>query len=512
MIKRELSGIIKFILLCPCLVFIFGSAYASNIKEADLAGSWYSDNFTILKREIDNYLKAAKVTPLADDIIALISPHAGLDYSGAVAAYGFKAIANKKVDTVVLVGFSHRVAFDGIAVFSWQGFKTPLGVLAVDQELAEKISAADEKIFSYPQAFANENSIELIVPFIQTVFNQPKVLLLALGRQSWENCKILGEALGDLLKNQPNSLLIASTDMSHYLPLTQAVETDTASIALISKMQPQTLFFTGSGQNSSCGLGPVVSVMIAAKQLGANKLKVLRRSTSAASSGDTTRVVGYLSAAMVREAEQKLSFDNPSLALAGEESGNQVKEDEVMDGLLNDQQRKELLRLARNSIALYLEEGEVLEREFEDQVLREVMGVFVTLQRNHQLRGCIGNIVGTKPLYLGVRDMAIAAACADFRFKAVTKDELKDIHIEISVLSPLNKIRDPDKIILGKHGVLVRDKSRSGVYLPQVATETGWSKEEFLNSLCGNKAGMKPDAWKTGECDIYIFTAEVFGE
>jgi len=134
------------------------------------------------------------------------------------------------------------------------------------------------------------------------------------------------------------------------------------------------------------------------------------------------------------------------------------------------------------------------------------------LRRNQQLRGCIGNIVGTKPLYSGVRDMAIAAATQDRRFNSVTKDELGDIHIEISVLSPLVQITNTDEIVLGKHGVLVRDAYRSGVYLPQVATETGWSKEEFMNSLCSQKAGMKPNAWKSGECDIYIFSAEVFEE
>jgi len=134
------------------------------------------------------------------------------------------------------------------------------------------------------------------------------------------------------------------------------------------------------------------------------------------------------------------------------------------------------------------------------------------LRRNHQLRGCIGNIIGTKPLYLGVRDMAIAAATQDFRFKAVTKDELEDVHIEISVLSPLKRITNTDEIILGKHGVLVRDSYRSGVYLPQVATETGWSKNEFMDSLCGQKAGMESSAWKNQECDIYIFSAEVFEE
>ena len=153
-----------------------------------------------------------------------------------------------------------------------------------------------------------------------------------------------------------------------------------------------------------------------------------------------------------------------------------------------------------------------MERDLEDEVFKTVMGVFVTLHYDHQLRGCIGNIVGTKPLYMGVRDMAIAASTQDSRFRPVAKDELENIHIEISVLSPLKKITSPEEIVMGKHGVLVRSNFRSGVYLPQVATETGWSKEEFMNSLCSQKAGLAPDAWKKGECDIYVFSAEVFQE
>ena len=484
----------KLICLSLCFLIIFSSVFAQNIKEADLAGSWYSNNPRVLKKEINNYLKNARVKPLKNEVIALICPHAGLIYSGNVAAYGFKVLENKKINTVILVGFSHRIDFDGIAVFSCEGFKTPLGVLTADKKLTEKISLAHKKIFTYPRAFENENSIELILPFIQTAFNKPKVLLLALGRQSWENCEILGEALAGVLEDESNFLIIASTDMSHYLSLPLAEKADASTVDLISTMNPKDLFSACYGQNRLCGLGAVVSTMIAAKKIGANKLVLLKRSTSAETSGNRERVVGYLSAAMVRE------------------EANEIKESEKMDELLNRRQKKELLKLARDTIVLYLNEGKILKRELEDEVFKTVMGIFVTLRRNRQLRGCIGNIVGTKPLYLGAQDMAIAASTQDSRFPPVTKEELKDIHIEISVLSPLKKITDPEEIILGRHGVLVRDSFRSGVYLPQVATETGWTKEEFMNSLCGHKAQMAADAWKKGECDIYIFSAEVFEE
>lgn len=180
--------------------------------------------------------------------------------------------------------------------------------------------------------------------------------------------------------------------------------------------------------------------------------------------------------------------------------------------MLSEEQRQKMLKLARDSIIYYLENGKRLQVKEDDPVLNKEMGAFVTLHRDGRLRGCIGNMIGEGPFYLTVRDMAIAAATDDPRFPPVRPGEMNDIDIEISALSPMKKITDPEKIVAGKHGVMVKKGFTGGVYLPQVATEQGWGREEFMNSLCGHKAGMNADAWKKGECDIYIFTAEVFGE
>ncbi|MCF7908870.1 MAG: AmmeMemoRadiSam system protein A [Candidatus Omnitrophica bacterium] len=183
-----------------------------------------------------------------------------------------------------------------------------------------------------------------------------------------------------------------------------------------------------------------------------------------------------------------------------------------MKDLLNPSQRSYLLSLVRDTIQHYLRTKEPLEPKTEDSLLKDVRGAFVTLHQGGRLRGCIGSIVATKPLYLEIRDMAIAASTQDSRFSPVSEGELADIRIEISVLSPFKKIVNSDEIIVGKHGVLVKQGYKSGVYLPQVAKETGWGKEEFMNSLCRDKAGISVDSWKRGECEIYIFSAEVFGE
>ena len=147
-----------------------------------------------------------------------------------------------------------------------------------------------------------------------------------------------------------------------------------------------------------------------------------------------------------------------------------------------------------------------------DPLFNKEMGAFVTIHKKGQLRGCIGNIIGRGPLYLTIRNMAIESSTGDPRFPKVTPGELDEIDIEISVLSELEKVEDTNTIEMGVHGVIVRKGFSSGVFLPQVATETGWSREEFMNNLCAQKAGLLPDAWKTGEADIFVFTAEVFSE
>lgn len=180
--------------------------------------------------------------------------------------------------------------------------------------------------------------------------------------------------------------------------------------------------------------------------------------------------------------------------------------------MLNREQKKKLLEIARGSLEVYLKTGKKMNLTQSDPVLLKEMGAFVTLKENEELRGCIGNLIGTGPLYLTVRDMAVEAAVGDPRFTAVELPELEKIEIEISVLSPMEKVDSADKIELGKHGVLVRKGMQSGVFLPQVAAETGWNKEEFLSNLCLHKAGLAPDAWKDKSIEMYIFTAEVFSE
>ena len=173
-----------------------------------------------------------------------------------------------------------------------------------------------------------------------------------------------------------------------------------------------------------------------------------------------------------------------------------------------------LLQIARQSIEGYLENKKIPEFKNVLPALKQPQGAFVTLTKNHQLRGCIGRIIEEKqPLYQVVSQMAVAAAVDDNRFSSVKLKEMKDIDIEISVLSPVKKIKNPiQEIEIGKHGVIVQQGLNSGVFLPQVATENNWELEEFMGQLCQQKAGLSWDAWKGEDIDIYVFSAEVFSE
>ena len=180
--------------------------------------------------------------------------------------------------------------------------------------------------------------------------------------------------------------------------------------------------------------------------------------------------------------------------------------------MINQKQRELLLRIAREAIAGYLKSGKKPDFEVTDPILREDRGAFVTLHKSGMLRGCIGSILPREPLWQAVRNMAIESAFRDTRFQPLDASELDKIDIEISVLSVPKKVKNADEIRLGEHGVIVNCYGQSGVFLPQVATETGWSKEEFLRHLCADKAGLSPDAWKDAQTDLLVFTAEVVGE
>jgi AmmeMemoRadiSam system protein B/AmmeMemoRadiSam system protein A len=453
---------------------------AQGLRKPVWAGAFYDQDRDVLAARIDGFLKNVQnLPPLAGEVRALICPHAGYTYSGQTAAYAYRLVQGKPYETVIIIGPSHRYGFDGCSIYLKGGFETPLGVAEVDDDLAALI--AKKSGFSYvAEAHKEEHSIEVQVPFIQQVLPGTKIVPIVMGYQTRKTIYALADGLAEALAAK-KTLIVASTDMSHYLSKEEAKATDSKTISLVQRLETATLINKlARGENIMCGGGPVVSALLALKKRGQPKVEVLHYSDSSAFGGP---IVGYLAAAVTLEESP------PPFSLSPEE-------------------KKELLSLARQAIQEFLAENKILEYKTDDPNLLTERGAFVTLKKEGQLRGCIGFIEPVLPLYETVIRTAIYAATQDPRFEQVTKEELKNLEIEISVLTPLQKIEDPLSVQVGKHGLVISMGSKKGVLLPQVAVENRWKTETFLRQGC-LKAGLPPDAWKKG-AEIFVFEATVF--
>ncbi len=503
--RLKVSGIKLSVFIFCWLVFGVLS-YAQEVKEPNVAGSFYPDSPQELSQMLDNFIDSANPQAEEGRIFALISPHAGYGFSGGVAALGYKLIKDKPYKTIIVIGPSHYYSFSGVSIYPEGAFRTPLGDLEIDKEFTQRLLYKDKDIFFEPGAFEKEHSVEVQLPFLQKVLSNgsttltistersrsanPKIVPIVMGDCTLATCQKLADLLKEAIGNRQDVLVVASTDMYHGYDYEESEIVDNLTLSYLKNMDAQGLYNgLREGKLQLCGGFPVVSTLILAKELGHNKLNVLQHTNSCVVTGKMikgTWTVGYASCVIDQE--------------KGEIA------------MLSKEERQKLLAIARNSIQTYLKTGEKLELTEADPLLLKEMGAFVTLHKHGELRGCIGNLIGQQPLYLTVRDMAVEAATGDPRFPPVTLEELKDIEIEISALSPLKRIESADEIKMGIHGVLLRRGFNSGVFLPQVATETGWSKEEFLSNLCSHKAGLPALAWKDKSAEIYIFTAEVFSE
>ncbi len=481
-----------------CIAGLLFCAYAraQDIKSSDLAGTWYTDDPRALRMQIDSYLESASGVSCTGTLKALILPHAGLRYSGPVAAYGYRLASQFRYSLVIIAGLSHRSRVDGIAVFSGEAWRTPLGTISIDKKCASWLISQHTCIREDNSVFQEENSIELQLPFIQTAIPGARIVPVILSSGEYDVCTVFSEILARLMSARDDVLIIASADMSHYLNDSRTRARDAETLKLVQEMRAQEIWERSAhGEQLFCGYAPVAAVLLACRKSGIRDSDVLSYGTSADSTGDRKRVVGYASIAIC-------SRDTTASDAAYEKENN----------MLTGKQKKIVLKLARETLDSYLRHGVIPEKNIDDPVLLKEWGAFVTLHLHGRLRGCIGRIVGQGPLYKTIQRMAVQAATADPRFPAVRNEELADIDIEISVLSELEKITDPAAVTMGVHGVVIRKGSSSGVFLPQVADETGWSREEFLTNLCTHKAGLLPDAWRTGEAELYVFTADVFGE
>jgi hypothetical protein len=366
----------------------------------------------------------------------------------------------------------------------------------VDRAFAAKLATGSKLIRlsglgHTPTRDKPEHALEDQLPFLQRVLGQFQLVPIVMGDQSYENCRALGLALAKLIPGT-NTLIVASSDLSHYHPYADAVKLDHKTLKAIEEWDYLSMARNFESRVwEACGGGPIVAAMIASERLGASQAKVLDYANSGDTSGDKTRVVGYGAVAFVKA---------PARAAASEAPFS-----------LSQREKDELLNIARRSVESSVRDHKQYEYSpvgFE--TLAQERGAFVTLKEKGQLRGCIGYVAPIKPLYITVRDVAAFAALRDTRFRPVSTSELGALQYEISVLSPLHRVLDINEIRVGQHGLIMKRGDTEGLLLPQVPVEEKWDLATFLEQTC-YKAGLPKNAWQDADTDIFRFTALVFG-
>jgi AmmeMemoRadiSam system protein B/AmmeMemoRadiSam system protein A len=467
-------------------------------RQPAFAGSFYPASPRELREDLEDYFARAEAVRLDGRVRVLILPHAGYDYSGVVAASGYKSIPEEtSYKNIFFIASSHREQFNGASVYAAGNYLTPLGEARVNREIASQLIQSDKNIRYLPRAHDREHSIEVQIPFIQYHFKEtPDIVPIVMGTSSLAASRDLAAAL--LPWFTPENLFIISSDFSHYPSYKDAQRIDRLTGEAILTKDPQ-VFYSTLQKNSaegvrnlatpSCGWSSIMTLLYMADRKEEIEMSpILYRNSGDSPIGDKDRVVGYWAIA---------GFEKPPAAISYD---------------LEADDREKLLAISRATLESYLRSGtlaEVDQSELSGK-LRQPAGAFVSLYMGGRLRGCIGNFTPDKPLYMVVQEMTLAAALNDRRFAPVEASELEYISIEISVLTPLHKITSIDEFQLGKHGIYMTKGGKSGTFLPQVAQSTGWSKEEFLGRCARDKAGLGFEEWK--EADLYVYEAIVFGE
>jgi len=482
-----------------------------NVRKAVAAGEFYPGDKATLEKHVDALLRQADPPKITAPIRAIMVPHAGYVYSGPVAAYAYKELEGRNFKTVILISNSHTEWFNGISVYKKGSFETPLGLVPIDEEKAAKLLASSSKILDRPRTHEEDHVLEVQLPFLQRVLKDFKIVPLLFGNDDPALSKVLADALKKIVDDK--TLIVASTDMSHYPAYDDATSTDRETLQAIHTGQVDALDAMlkrhvekgiPNAETFLCGVSGVRTVLLLTQTLGPTVPVFLKYENSGDTSvGDKNRVVGYGAVAFVAK-RSTIPAASPAIAaekkIAADEKG------------MTPPEKKELLEIARSTVESYVQTKKIPAFSPASPALRRPRGAFVTLKENGQLRGCIGRFDASGPLFLTIQQMAISAALQDPRFSPVSADELDQLEYEISVLSPLKKIKTADEIKLGKHGVQVSKGLYHGVFLPQVATETGWNKEDFLSELCSQKAGLSRNCWKDPGVDLQVFTADVFSE
>ncbi len=444
------------------------------IRPAAVAGVFYPGDATVLAREIDRLLGAARPERAACAPKMLVVPHAGYVYSGAVAAQAYALLGpwRKQVRRVVLLGPTHRVAVRGIAVPTTAAFETPLGHVELDAAALAQLAEAPQVTRS-DAAHALEHSLEVQLPFLQRVLGAFQLVPLAVGAaRAAEVALVLERLWGD-----EETLVVISTDLSHYLPYAQACERDRETIEHILRLEP------ALDHQQACGATALAGAMLAARAHGLVP-RLLALCNSGDTAGDPGRVVGYCAIALEPpdKAPRHETSQRPRVAASSD--------DEALLG-------EALLSRARNAIAGAL--GLPAVAEPEHVALLWSGASFVTLRRRGELRGCIGTLCAQRALADDVRMQALAAAFRDLRFAPLQVEEFAELELEVSVLEPAQPLAAGSEaqahaaLRPGIDGVVLEWRGHHATFLPQVWEQLPQPRE-FLAAL-KRKAGLAADFW-----------------
>ena len=430
--------------------------------------------------------------------LAIISPHAGYSYSGQVAAWGFRQIdPERKFSNVFILASSHTMAIPGASIYATGNYETPLGEVTVNTKLGDSLIRSNPNFVFLAEAHTREHSIENQLPFLQYYLeNDFQIVPIIIGTDDKKVLKSIASSLEPYLNS--DNLFVISSDFSHYPKYRDAQKADSL-IAHGILSNEVTKFENAIRVNanhhypglvtSACGRTALLTLLnISENMSDVEFVPVIYANSGDVSFGDKNRVVGYFSILLAQ------------------------KNNQTNNEFLTQKDKEDLLNIARLTIEEYINNRTIpqLDPEQFSENLKTSSGAFVTLNKQHNLRGCIGRFFSDEALYKVVQEMAIAAATQDYRFQKVTPEELDVINIEISVLTPLKKIQSIDEIELGRDGIYIKKGRQSGTFLPQVATETGWTKEEFLGHCSRDKAGIGWDGWKNA--DLFTYRAIVFNE
>lgn len=477
-------------------------------QPAYVAGKFYPADKHQLETDIAKYMQGSGMEMGHPRI--LLVPHAGYEFSGSVAGRAFREIQKKTYEVVIILGTAHQKAVTGAVLDPEGEFETPLGKAAVDAETSLRLLTLSKKILPDPAAFQNEHSVEATLPFIQQSLLYFKIVPLLMSVPDLPSAKEIGEAIATVMKENElkgrRTLLVISSDLSHYPSQEYASLSDNTVLKQIETVNPEGLFqksqelLAQSIPNlvtTMCGEAGMLAGLYAAQKMGIKKASIVSQATSADSAqGDANKVVGYASA---------LFYDAP----AEEVKAAPIHQEK--NPVLTDAHKKDLLKASRQVLQEYLETGEArTSLKIEDEVLNKPRAVFVTLRKNGELRGCVGTTFPKFPLKQGVLYYATAAATQDSRFPPVKKEELKDLKIEISILSSQKPVPGPEAVKEGD-GVIMLLNGKHGLLLPEVWKEFKFTKDQFMAALA-EKAGLPADSWKNPATKFFIFSTDTFAE